>query len=58
MKKHNNEKPLAYEATYDKNNPELFTEIMKNPEELKNKDTNKEILDNKNFKNPVTTKIF
>ena len=25
-KKHNNEKPLAYIATYNKNNPELFTE--------------------------------
>ena len=44
-KKHNNEKPLAYAATYNKNNPELFTEIMKNLEELKNKDKIKEMLD-------------
>ena len=29
-KKHHNEKPLAYVATYNKNNPELFrTEIIK-----------------------------
>ena len=45
-KKHNNEKPLEYVATYNKNDPELFTERIKNPEELK---TN-EILD--------TTKII
>ena len=45
MKKHNNEKPLAQFATYNKNNPELFREIMKNLEELKNKDKIKEILD-------------
>ena len=42
-KKHNNEKPQAYVATYNKNNPELFTEIMKNLEDHKN--TDKEILD-------------
>ena len=42
-KKHNNEKPLAYVATYNKNDPELFTEIMKNLEELKNNDKIKEI---------------
>ena len=39
-----NKKPLAYVATYNKNYPELFTEIMKNLE-LKNKDKIKEILD-------------
>ena len=33
-KKHNNEKPLAYVTTYNKNNPELFKEIIKNLEEL------------------------
>ena len=27
--KHQDEKPLAYVATYKKNNPELFTEIIK-----------------------------
>ena len=37
-KKHNKEKTLTYVASYNKNNPELFTEIMKNLEELKNKD--------------------
>ena len=42
-KKHNNEKPVAYVATYNKNNPELFTEIRKNHEELKNKEKVKEI---------------
>ena len=49
-KKHNNEKPLAYVETYNKNNRELFIDIMKNQEELKNKDKIKEILD--------TTKII
>ena len=49
-KKHNSEKPLAYVTTYNKNNPELFTETMKNLEEHKNKDKIKEILD--------TTKII
>ena len=44
-KKHNDEKPLAYIETHNKNNPELFTEIMKNLEEIKNKDEIKEILD-------------
>ena len=44
-KKHNNEKPLAYVVTYNKNNPELFREIMKNLEELKNKYKIKEIFD-------------
>ena len=37
-------------TTYNKSNPKLFTEIMKNLEELKNKDKIKEILD--------TTKII
>ena len=49
-KKHNNEKRLVYVATYNKNNPELFTEIMKNLEEIQNEDKIKEILD--------TTKII
>ena len=44
-KKHNNKKPLAYVTTYYKNNPELYSEIMKNLEELKNKDKIKEIID-------------
>ena len=40
---------LVYVATYNKNNPVLFTEIMENLQELKNKDKIKEILDkNKN----------
>ena len=43
-KKRNNKKPLAYVATYNKNNPEQFTEIMKKLEEIKNKDKTKEIL--------------
>ena len=50
LKKHNNEKPLAYVATYNENNPELFTEIMKNLEELKNNEKIKKIL--------ATTKII
>ena len=41
----NHEKTLTYVETYNKNNPELFTEIMKNLEELKNKDKIKETLD-------------
>ena len=48
-KKHKNEKPLAYVATYNKNNPEQFTEIIKYLE-FKNYDKIKEILD--------TTKII
>ena len=44
-KKHKNEKPLTYIATDNKNNPELFTEIIKNLEELLNNDKIKEILD-------------
>ena len=49
-KKHNNEKPLTYVTTNNKNNPELFPEIFKNLEEIENKDKIKEILD--------TTKII
>ena len=49
-KKHNNEKPLAYVTTNNKNNPELFTEIIKNLEKIENKDKIKKILD--------TTKII
>ena len=40
LKKYNNEKPLAYVVTCNENNPEIYTEIMKNLE-----DKNKEILD-------------
>ena len=29
LEKLNNKKPLVYVATYNKNNPELFTEIIK-----------------------------
>ena len=47
---YNSEKPLAYVTTYNKNNPELFTEIIKNLEGLENNDKIKEILD--------TTKII
>ena len=43
--KHSNEKPLAYVATYNKNNPKLFTEIMKNLEEIENEEKIKEIRD-------------
>ena len=64
-KNHNNEKPLAYVATYNKNNPELFTEIMKNLEELKNKhkikDTTKIIKSQrqpKNLKRILTSSTF
>ena len=46
-KKHDNEKPPAYVTTYNKNNPELFTEINKKNLELKNNDKIKEILDTK-----------
>ena len=42
-KKHNNEKPIVYVATYNKNNSELFTEIMKNLK-LKNNDKIKQKL--------------
>ena len=44
VKKHNNEKPLGYVATYNKNNPELFAKIIKNLE-LKNSDKIKEVQD-------------
>ena len=67
-KKHNNEKPLAYITTYNKNNPELFIEIIKNLEELENKDKIKEILDKtkimksqrqpKNLKRILTSSTF
>ena len=36
---------MAYVSTYDKNNSELFTEIIKNLEQLKNNDRIKNILD-------------
>ena len=67
-KKHNNEKTLAYIATYNKNNPELFTEIMKNLKEIENNDKIKEILDTakiiksqrqpKNVKRILTSFVF
>ena len=66
--KHDNEKPLEYVTTYNKNNPELFTEIMKNLEELENKDKINEILDTtkiiknerqpKNLKRILTSSTF
>ena len=55
-------------ATYNKNNPELFTEIMKNLEEIENKDKIKEIQDTtkiiknqrqpKNLKRILTSSTF
>ena len=67
-KQHNNEKPLAYVTTYNKNNPELFTEILKNLEEIENKDKIKEIKDTtkiiksqrqpQNIKRILTSSIF
>ena len=66
-KKHNTKKNLAYIATYYKNNPEIFTEII-DLEELKNNDKIKEILDTKkviksqgqpkNLKRILTSSIF
>ena len=45
-KKYTNEKTLVYVANYNKNNPELFTEIiLKNLKMTKTKDKIKEILD-------------
>ena len=68
LKKHNNKKPPAYIATYNKTKPELFAEIMKNLGELKNKDKIKEILDTtkiiksqrqpKNLKRILTSSTF
>ena len=43
-RKHN-EKPLTYITTYNKNNPELFTEITKNLKELKNMTKSRKIQD-------------
>ena len=67
LKKYNHEKPVAYITTY-KNNPELFTVIIKNQEELKNNDKIKEILGTtkniksqrqpKNFKRILTSSTF
>ena len=66
-KKHDNEKPLAYATTYNKNNPGVFTEIRKNLE-LKNNEKIKEILDAakiiksqrqpKNLKSILTSSTF
>ena len=57
--KYNNEKSLAYITTHDKNNPELYTEILKNLEEIENKDKIKEILDTtKIIKSQRQTKIW
>ena len=44
-KKYNNEKLLTYVKTWNKNNPELLKNIIKNLEELKHNDKIKEILD-------------
>ena len=44
-------KPVAYVTTSNKNNPEIFTEIMKNLEEHKNNDKIKEILDTRKIIN-------
>ena len=44
-KNHNNEKSLAYVTTYNKNNPELFTEIVFKNLELKSTDKIKGIID-------------
>ena len=41
--KNKNEKPQAQVTTYNKNNPELFTEIKRNLEKIENKDKIKEI---------------
>ena len=53
--------PLAYVAIYTKSNPELFTEIIKNQEELKNVKI-KEILDSTKIinsqKQPQNLKII
>ena len=67
-KKYNNEKPLAYVATYNKNNLELLTEIMRNLKDTENKDKIKEILDTtkmiksqrqpKNMKRILTSSTF
>ena len=58
-KRHDNQKSLAYVATSNKNNPELFTEIIKNLEEFKNNDKIKEIQDTtKVIKNQRQPKIL
>ena len=66
LKKH--KKLLAYFTTYNKNNPKVFTEIIKNLEELKNNDKIKEIRDTtniiksqrqpKNLKRIITSSTF
>ena len=68
LKKTHNEKPLTYVTTDSKNNPELFTEILKNLEEIENKDKTNEILDKtkiiksqrqpKNMKRILTSSTF
>ena len=42
-KRHCKEEPLAYVSKYNKNNPELFTEMKKNLEQLKNNERIKNI---------------
>ena len=59
---------IVYVATYNKNNPELFKEIIKNLKELKNNDKIKEILEStkviksqrqlKNLKGILTSSTF
>ena len=57
-----------YATTYNKNNPEVFTEILKKLEEIENQDKIKEILDTtkiiksqrqpKNMKRILTSSTF
>ena len=57
-----NKNTLAYIATYNKNNPELFIERTKHLEELKNNDKIKEIRDTtkviKNQRQPTNLKKY
>ena len=59
-KKKQNEKPLVYAATYKiKDNPELFTEIIKNLKELKSKEKiQRNTRHNKSCWKAVKPKIF
>ena len=58
-KKHNNEKPLAYVTTYNKNTPKLLTEMIKNLDELINNNKIQERLDTKkSLKDRDNPKIF
>ena len=46
--KHNNEKFFGYVSIYNKTNPELFAEITKSLEQLKNNDRIKNLLNTAN----------